>query len=116
MNEKFVFFAYRGDPMCFIHVLLNALELSVQGKEAKIVFEGESVKLLPELYDENSALYGLYKRALEKNLVAGVCKACSQKFGTYEFAKKMGLAILEDLSNHASMYNFIKEGYQVITM
>ncbi|MFN3567282.1 MAG: cytoplasmic protein [Caldimicrobium sp.] len=116
MYEKFVFFAFRGDSMCFIHVLLNALELASHGKESKIVFEGESVKLLPELYDEKGALHHLYKRALEKNLIAGVCKACSQKFGTYEFAKKMGLTILEELSNHASMWSFIKEGYQVITM
>jgi len=25
---KTVFFAFRGDPMCFVHVLLNSLNLS----------------------------------------------------------------------------------------
>lgn len=115
MAEKYVLFAFRGDPMCFIHVLLNALDMRGKGLEVKIVLEGEAVKLVPMLYSEDSPLYGLYMRALEQGLVAGICKACSQKFGTYELAREKGLTILEDMANHAGMAPFIKEGYTVIT-
>ena len=46
---KFALFVFNGDPMCFIHVLLNALDMAARGDEAKIILEGASVKLIPEL-------------------------------------------------------------------
>ncbi|MGC9108969.1 MAG: cytoplasmic protein [Caldimicrobium sp.] len=112
---KYALFAFRGDPMCFIHVLLNALDMHNQGLEVKIVLEGEATKLIPLLYDETSALHYLYQNALEKGLVEGVCKACSQKMGTYELALEKGLKILDDMANHAGMGRFLKEGYLIIT-
>jgi len=112
--SKYVLFAFRGEPMCFIHVLLNALNISGQGFEVKVVLEGEACKLLPELYNQDSPLYRLYHQALEKGLIEGICKACSQKMGTYELALEKGLKILDDMANHAGMGRFLKEGYQVI--
>jgi hypothetical protein len=35
--KKIALFVFNGDPMCFIHVLLNALDMSEKGYEAKIV-------------------------------------------------------------------------------
>lgn len=115
MERKFALFAFRGDPMCSIHVFLNALDMANKGFEVKIILEGEAVKLVPELYDEGSALHNLYQRSLEKGLVEGICKACSQKFGTYELAMQKGLKSLEDMANHAGMARFLKEGYEIIT-
>lgn len=46
-----------------------------------------------------------FKKALEKGLLAGVCKACAQKMGTLELAKEKGLIILEDMYGHAGMEN-----------
>ncbi|MGC8965450.1 MAG: cytoplasmic protein [Caldimicrobium sp.] len=112
---KYALFAFRGDPMCFIHVLLNALDMHNKGLEVKIVLEGEATKLIPLLYDETSALYYLYQNTLEKGLIEGVCKACSQKMGTYELALEKGLKILDDMANHAGMGRFLKEGYSIIT-
>jgi hypothetical protein len=112
---KFAPFAFRKEPMCFIHVLLNALQLNQYGHEVKVVLEGESVALLPELYQKGSSLYMLFQSCLEKDLIGGVCKACSMKFETYEFAKEKGLPILEDMSNHAGMAPFIEKGFSIIT-
>jgi hypothetical protein len=47
--KKFALFVFNGDPMCFIHVLLNALDMSEKGYEAKIIIEGAATKLVPEL-------------------------------------------------------------------
>jgi hypothetical protein len=113
--QKYVLFAFRGEVMCFVHVLLNALDIHSKGMEVKIVIEGEATKLLPELYREGSTLYNLYQKALSQNLIEGVCKACSQKFGTYEVALEKNLKILDDMLNHAGMARFLKEGYQIIT-
>ena len=41
--KKMVIFAFRGDPMCFVHVLLNGLDIANRGKEGKIVIEGDAV-------------------------------------------------------------------------
>jgi len=48
-NQKKVIFAFRGDPMCFIHVLLNGIDLYERGLEGLIVIEGEAVTLVPEM-------------------------------------------------------------------
>lgn len=114
--NKIVIFAFRGELMCFIHVLLNAINLNEKGIEAKIVIEGEATKLIPELLSEKSPLHNLFKKAYESNLIAGVCKACAQKMGTLEVAIKEGFTILEDMYGHAGMAPFIKQGYSVITL
>lgn len=113
--QKYAFFAFRGEIMCFVHVLLNALDINEKGMEVKVVIEGEATKLLPQFYTKGNILYNLYQKAFEKGLIEGICKACSQKFGTYEIALEKGLKVLDDMSNHAGMARFLKEGYQIIT-
>ncbi|AEE14553.1 putative cytoplasmic protein [Thermodesulfobium narugense DSM 14796] len=113
--KKVVIFAFRGDSMCFIHVLLYGIELSQNGIDTRIVLEGESTKLIPELYNENGPLFNLAQKALKLNLFEGVCKACSTMMGTIEDAKKRSFNILSDMSGHAGMARFINEGFEVIT-
>jgi hypothetical protein len=33
--KKFALLVFNGDPLCFIHVLLNAIDMSEKGYEAK---------------------------------------------------------------------------------
>lgn len=113
--KKFALFVFNGDPMCFIHVLLNALDMKARGHEAKIIVEGSSVKLIPELVKPDMPLNGLWKRNLEAGLVEGVCKACSSKMGTLDAAKDQGLAILDDTSGHPGMAGYRDKGYEIIT-
>ena len=40
--KKFALFVFNGDPMCFIHVLLNALDMRDKGYDARIVIEGSA--------------------------------------------------------------------------
>lgn len=42
--KKTALFVFNGDPMCFIHVLLNALDVRKKGCEVKIVVEGSATK------------------------------------------------------------------------
>ena len=48
-NQKKVLFAFRGDPLCFVHVLLNGIDLHERGQEGLIIIEGEAVTLVPEM-------------------------------------------------------------------
>ncbi|MBF0112280.1 MAG: DsrE family protein [Desulfamplus sp.] len=112
---KNALFVFNGDPMCFIHVLLNALEMKSKQDEVKIILEGASVKLVPELVKPENPLNGLWKKALDANLVDGVCKACAQKLGTLDEAVKQGLKLLDDMSGHAGMAGYQKDGFVIIT-
>ena len=101
--------------MCFIHVLLNALDMKAKGDEAKIIIEGASVKLIPELVKPGNPLNGLWKKNLAAGLVEGVCKACSSKLGTLDAAKEQGLTLLDDMSGHPGMSTYRDKGYEIIT-
>ncbi len=111
--KKTAFFAFRGQEMCFVHVLLNALDLHEKGEEAKIIFEGEAVKL-PEILEKNKN--NLYLKAKETGLIDSICKACSAKMGVLEFNESLGIPMGEDLKGHPSMYRYMKEGYEIIVM
>lgn len=113
--KKFALFVFNGDPMCFIHVLLNALDMKAKGHDAKIILEGASVKLIPELVKPENPLSGLWKKNLEADLVEGVCMACSGKLGTQEAAKEQGLILLDDMSGHPAIATYRDKGYEIIT-
>jgi len=113
--KKVVLFAFNGELMCFVHVLLNALDMKEQGFEVKIVIEGSATKLIPDLGIEGNLLNGPYNKVRAENLIDGVCKACATKMGTAEDAKTMDLALLGDMWGHPSMAKYLKEGYEVIT-
>jgi hypothetical protein len=113
--RKTALFVFNGDHMCFIHVLLNALDMQAKGHEAKIILEGASVKLIPDLVQPGNPLSGLWKKSLSAGLIEGVCKACSSKLGTLEAAKLQGLTLLDEMSGHPSITTYRDKGYEVIT-
>ena len=113
--NKYALFVFNGDPLCFIHVVLNALDMHAKGEEVKIILEGASVKLVPELVKSVNPLNGLWKKCLDAGLVEGVCKACSNKLGTLDDATAQGLPLLGDMAGHPSMSAYRSQGYEIIT-
>ena len=111
---KYALFAFNGEAMCFMHVLLNALDMKARGAEAKIILEGAATKLVPELYAAGSPLNGLWNKCLDAGLVEGVCDACSAKLGTREAARENGLPLLGEMSGHPSVAAYRAAGYEVI--
>ena len=108
-------YAFNGELMCFVHVLLNALDMKAKGKEAIIVFEGASVKLVPELEKPDTPFSNLYFKAKEAGLIEGACKACSAKMGVLDAVKEAGLTLLDDMSGHPSMAAYMDKGYTILT-
>lgn len=111
MDNKTLFYIMQGEKMCVQHVFLNALDLYDSGGEVKIIFEGKSVLLPPELAGTNT----LYERCLSEGLIAGVCKACSQQLGSLDAVMALGLPLLDDMSGHAGIKPFSTDGYAVIS-
>jgi hypothetical protein len=113
--EKVALFVFNGDPMCFIHVLLNALDMAKKGTKAQIVVEGAATKLIPDLDKKENPLHGFWQKVKDQGLVAGACMACSKKTGTLENARAQGLALLDDMQGHPSISSFQDDGYTVVT-
>jgi hypothetical protein len=113
--KKVALFAFNGEAMCFVHVLLNALDFHAKGYDTKIVLEGASVKLVPLLDVDGSPFKGLFAKCREAGLMAGVCLACAKKLGTFDAAEALGLPMLGDMSGHAGMEPFTEQGYEIIT-
>lgn len=113
--RKVALFVFNGDPMCFIHVLLNALDLKQKGDAPGIVVEGAATKLLPALTESENPLHGLWKKVKEAGLVEGVCRACSEKMGTRKAAEDQGLPLLDDMNGHPGMAGYRQAGWQIIT-
>lgn len=113
--KKIALFAFNGELMCFIHVLLNALDMTERGYEVKIVIEGSATKLVPELAKEDNPMHRLYEKAKGLDLIDGACKACSNKMGTLEAVKTQGFRLLDEMSGHPSIARYRQEGFEVIT-
>lgn len=113
--NKVALFAFNGDAMCFIHVLLNALDMHERQVEVTIVLEGASTSLIPEMVQDGSPLFQLYQKVRTLGLVAGVCRACATKLGAAEAAKAQGLALLDEMHGHPSMARFHEAGFAIIT-
>lgn len=113
--EKFALFPFNGEMMCFVHVLLNALDMKKKGHEVAIVVEGAATKLIPELAKESAPMHKLYAQCKEQGLFAGACKACSKQMGVLDAIKAEGLELLDDMMGHPGMAGFADQGYTVIT-
>jgi hypothetical protein len=112
--KKTAFFVFNDDPMCFAHVLLNALDMDARGYEVQMIMEGEATKLLPGLENEKTATFSMWQQVKEKKLVAGVCRVCSKQMGTQDSATKQNLALLDDMSGHPSFGGFRDNGFEIV--
>lgn len=116
MKEKVALFAFNGEPMCFMHVLLNALKMREKGFEVKVVIEGSATRLIPDMAAPESPLFRLFSKALKLELIEGACRACSAKMGTLQAAEAQGMPLLDNMSGHPSMIGYLAQGFQVITL
>lgn len=113
--KKVVLFAFNGEQICFVHVLLNALDMKKRGYEVKIVIEGAATKFVPELAKKENPLFALWEQARALDLLDGACKACSNKTGVLDKIQALGVVLLDDMSGHPSMTRYMENGFQVIT-
>ncbi len=114
-TKKVALFAFNGELMCFIHVLLNALDMKEKGYEVKVVIEGSATKLIPELARESNPMFRLYGKAKDLGLIDGACKACSNKMGVLDAIKAEGLNLLDEMTGHPSIARYREDGFDVIT-
>ena len=111
--KKYVYFAFKGEAMCFMHILLNALDMESKEIEARIVIEGEAVVLVKMMIESKNPLF---KKVMDKGLIDCICKACSSKMGVLEYNENCGIPINGDMSGHPAMSKYTDEGFEIITL
>lgn len=113
--KKIALFVFNGDPVCFIHVLLNGLDMKAKGMDCRIIVEGAATALPPELAKPGNPLHKLWEKAKSQGIIEGVCKGCAHKMGTAAEAVNQGLALLDDMSGHPAMSHYIEAGFDVVS-
>lgn len=115
MMAKVVLVAFNGEPMCFVHVLLNALDMESRGYDVKLVIEGSATKTAHLLDDPSAQFHKFYRQVKDKGLIDCVCKACAATMGVLEGIEAQGLPLCNEMVGHPSLAKYIEAGYQVIT-
>ena len=112
--RKVALFAFNGEPACFAHVLLNAMDMQERGYDVCIVIEGKATAQVKELGTGDKPFSGLYRKVREAGLIDGVCKACAAQMKTLDAAKEQGLHIFDEMSGHVGIGRYLDEGYEVL--
>lgn len=113
--KKILLLAYNGEPSCFAHVMLYALDLEEKGHEVKVIIEGAATALIVQLAEPGVPFANLYSKLKEKELLYCVCKACCQKMGSLAAAEQQGLTIIGDMQGHPSIANLLSDGFEAIS-
>jgi hypothetical protein len=101
--------------MCFIHVILNALDMNEKGHSVKVIVEGSATKLANQFENKDNPFFGKYQELKKSGLIDCFCKACSIKMGSLSEVEKLGFSTCTELMGHPSMAKFIEQGYEIIT-
>lgn len=115
MPSKVALYAFNGEPMCFVHVLLNALDMSERGYDVKVIIEGSATKTANLLDEPKAQFHKLYAQVKEKGLVDCVCKACAAKMDALDGILEQGLPLCSEMTGHPSMAKYMEQGYEIIT-
>jgi len=113
--KKVALVAFNGEPMCFVHVLLNGLEMKEKGYDVKLVIEGSAVKAAAALSNPEHNFHQLYKKTVAAGIIDAVCQACAAKMGVLETLQSENLPIKGDMKGHPALSNYLEAGYEIIT-
>ena len=69
MDKRVLLVAFNGEAMCFVHILLNALDMKTRGYDVKVVVEGTATKLVNDLNDESLPFGKLYVAVRDQGLI-----------------------------------------------
>jgi hypothetical protein len=113
--EKVVLVGFNGETMCFVHVLLNALDMRDKGIDVAVVIEGSAVKQIAELVNPAHPFAGLYAAVRDAGLIRAVCRACAVKMESLAAAAAQSLPLQGDMSGHVALADYLQAGYRIIT-
>jgi hypothetical protein len=109
-------FAFSGDPGCFAHAMLNAMDMKDRGYDVKVVIEGDATKMLSLLRNETKPFADVYRRFRDLGLIDCVCRACATKNSVVPVVIEQNLKLGDDMSGHPGMAAYMEQGYEIVTI
>jgi hypothetical protein len=122
MKRKILFVLFAEDVCRQLHTFLYARDLHRKGYPTKVIVEGMATRLLADLDQAPPLLRQAVEDAKAAGLIAGACRQASTGCGSAEDRNIVdaiaghGLALLDDLDNHAGIEPFLRDGYEVIVV
>ena len=116
MTNKVAIVAMTGEMACFVHVMLNGLDMLKRGFDVKIIIEGKAPGLVKDLISPDAAFAPLYAKTKGAGLIDCVCRACAKTMGALAVIEEQGLPLCDEMSGHPSLARYIENGYQIITL
>lgn len=115
MKKSVALVTFNGEAMCFVHVLLNALDMHAKDYDVKIVVEGGAVNVVNELNDDKHPFAKIYQEVRSKGLIDCICQACAAKLGALDGVKAQELPLNNEMLGHPSLAKYLDQGYEIIT-
>ena len=116
MGNKVAIVAMTGEMACFVHVMLNGLDMVKRGFDVKIIIEGKATGLVKELAGSEKPYAPLYAKLREAGIVDCVCRACAKTMGALDAVGEQGLPVCDEMNGHPSLGRYMEEGFHIITM
>ena len=113
--EKIALVGFNGESMCFVHVLLNALDMQSKGFDVRVIIEGSAVRQIAELAEPSHPFTALWADVRKSGMIWAVCRACAVKMDSLVAAQEQGLPVRGDMSGHVALAECVLEGYRIIT-
>lgn len=115
-EKKYALYAFNGDMMCFVHVLLNALDMHFKGYAVNVIIEGSATKLIKDFHDNpNHQFHEIYYQLKNLGLISAVCHACASKMGVVDEVNAEKFPLIGTMSGHPPMSDYLEQGFQIIT-
>lgn len=114
--KRIAIFAFSGEASTFLHAMLNTLDLTEKGFDARLIIEGAATGLLARMENEETKIARVFHNTLESGVIFGVCRVCAHMTGGLAAAERIGLPILDEMSGHPSFATQIREGYEIISI
>lgn len=112
--KKVALFVFNSEPVCFVHVLLNALDMNEKGYEVKVIIEGVATKLIKELSEGRAQYIPLYEKVKAAGLIDCVCQACSKTMGSTDAVTAQNLPLCGEMMGHPGMARYIEAGFTLL--
>ncbi|MBI5549502.1 MAG: hypothetical protein HY901_36915 [Deltaproteobacteria bacterium] len=117
MKRKLLFVVFTNDACRRNHAFMYAIDLARHGHEVRLILEGEGTRSVRE----REGRFGeLFEEARGLGILAGACKTASagckdEGRDVTTLVREAGLPLLDNLSGHAGIEPFVRDGYEVVT-
>ena len=90
-----------------------AAEAQSHDVPVEIAFQGAGARWIGELEKPDHKLHPIYMEV--KKSIKGVCLMCANAFGVSKQITEAGFNLIDDYREHTSVYQWMKDGYTILT-